>query len=104
MYKKVGLSPEEQVVRVRMPRGKETFGIVDQTLGGNKLRVRYQDDKVRICRIPGKMRKRVWIRIGDVVLVEPWDIQGDKSGDVIWRYTPAQVDHMRRKNILRLEV
>lgn len=89
---------------MRLPRGKETLGIVDQTLGGNKLRVRCQDDKVRICRIPGKLRKRVWMKIGDVIIVEPWDIKGDEFGDATWKYTPAQVDYMRRRGILKLEV
>ena len=92
----------EEVFRVRMPRGKEVLGIVEAMLGANKLHVRCQDNKIRICRIPGKMRKRVWIRENDAVIIEPWSIQGDKSGDVIWRYSPTEAGWLRRKGILKL--
>ncbi len=95
---------EEQIQRVRTPRGKEVLGIIESLLGANKLRVRCQDDKIRICRIPGKLRKRVWMRENDVIIVEPWEIQGEKFGDAIWKYTPAQAEWLRRKGILKLQV
>lgn len=93
----------EEPVRVRFPRNKEVLGIIESMLGSNKLRVRCQDNKMRLCRIPGKLRKRVWMREGDVVLIEPWSIKGDESGDVVARYTPTQVSVLRRKNILTME-
>jgi translation initiation factor 1A len=43
------------------------------------------------------MKRRVWIREGDVVLVSPWDFQSDKRGDLIWRYTKAQAEQLRRE-------
>ncbi len=89
-------------VRVRMPRGNEILAVVEATLGANKLKVRCQDEKYRIGRIPGKMKKRIWMREGDVVLTEPWDIQGDKFCNVIWKYTPSQADWLRNKGILNL--
>ncbi len=92
----------EQPIRVRTPRGKEILAIVEATLGANKLKIRCQDDKYRIGRIPGKMKKRIWMKEGDAVLVEPWDIQGDKFANVIWKYTPAQSEWLRRKGILVL--
>jgi len=92
----------EEVIRVRMPKGKEVFGLVESILGGNKLNVRCQDEKIRICRIPGRLKKRMWIKVGDVVIVEPWDIQGDERGDVIWKYTTAQVSWLRKKGVLKL--
>ncbi|MBI4018246.1 MAG: translation initiation factor eIF-1A [Candidatus Aenigmarchaeota archaeon] len=90
-------------IRVRTPRGKELLGVVEAMLGANKLHVRCQDNKMRICRIPGKMRKRVWIRKNDAVLVEPWAIQGDTNGDIIWKYNPTEASWLRRKGILRIE-
>ncbi len=94
--------PEEVVFRVRMPRGREVLGVVEALLGTNKLQVRCQDNKLRICRIPGKMRKRVWIRDGDIVIVEPWTIQGEKRGDIIWRYSPTDAGFLRRKGVLKI--
>jgi len=92
----------EEVFRVRMPRGNEVLGVIESMLGTNRLQVRCQDNKIRICRIPGKLRKRVWMRERDAVIVEPWSIQGDKSGDVIWRYSPTEAGWLRRKGILKL--
>ena len=102
------LTPEQrmarEISRVKTPRGDETFGIVETNLGGSKLRVRCQDNKMRICRIRGKIRKRVWMDDGDLVLVKPWPIQGDIRGDIMMKYTPTQVGYLRRRGFLKLEV
>jgi translation initiation factor 1A len=47
------------------------------------------------------MRKRVWIREGDIVIVAPWEFQ-DEKGDVIWRYTGMQVNWLQRKGYLEM--
>jgi len=94
---------EGEFIRVRTPRHGEVLGMVESMLGANKLRIRCQDDKIRICRIPGRLRKRLWMKEGDVVIVKIWDIQGEKFGDVIWKYTPTQVMWLRRRGILKLE-
>ena len=93
----------DEPVRVKIPRQGEVLGIIEAMLGVNKLRVRCQDDKIRTCRIPGKLRKTMWMKEGDVVLVKPWDIPGNVSGDIITRYTQTQVSVLRRKNILKME-
>lgn len=61
-------------------------------MGYNKMYVRCLDNKIRIGRIPGKYSKGLWIREGDLVLVTPWVIEGDKKADVIYRYKPAEWD------------
>lgn len=94
---------EGEEIRVRMPRGGEMLGVIDSMLGANKLRVRCQDDKIRICRIPGKLRKRIWMREGDTVIVKPWGIQGDIKGDVVWKYNPTEASWLRRKRILNID-
>jgi len=95
---------EEQIEKVRIPRSDEVLGVIESLLGTNKLRVRCQDNKIRLGRIPGKLRRRVWMKMGDIVLVKPWDIQGDIKGDVIWRYTGTQASWLKRKGILTLDV
>lgn len=94
---------EGQELRVRTPRGREVLGIIESMLGANKLRVRCQDNKIRLCRIPGRLRKKIWMKEGDAVLVEPWEIQGDKSGDIVYKYNPTQASWLRRKGILKME-
>jgi len=95
---------DQEPTRVRTPYGRELLGVVEAMLGVNKLRVRCQDNKIRLCRIPGRLRKRVWMREGDIVLVEPWSIQGDTNGDIVMKYTHTQASWLRRKGILKLEV
>ncbi len=94
----------QESFRVRTPHGREMLGVVEAMLGVNKLRVRCQDNKIRLCRIPGRLRKRVWMREGDIVLIEPWSIQGDTNADIVMKYTHTQASWLRRKGILKLEV
>ncbi|MBU1111302.1 MAG: translation initiation factor eIF-1A [Nanoarchaeota archaeon] len=92
--------PQEEVIRVKTPRGKQSLGIVDQRLGGSRMRVRCFDGKSRICRIPGRLKRRLWIRENDVVLVEPWELD-DPKGDVIFKYKPNQIEWLKRKGYLK---
>ncbi|MCD6092505.1 MAG: translation initiation factor eIF-1A [Candidatus Aenigmarchaeota archaeon] len=92
----------EEVQRVRIPKGREVLGIVEARLGGNKLRVRCQDNKTRICRIPGRFKRHLWIGVNDVIIVEPWEIHGDERGDAIWKYSKVQENWLRKNNILKL--
>ena len=90
---------EEEIERLRVPRPNEVFGIVEQMFGFDRLRVRCKDGHVRNCRIPGKIRKRLWVREGDIVIVRPWLVQGEDRGDIVYRYTGTQVDWLRRKGL-----
>ncbi|UZE94031.1 MAG: translation initiation factor eIF-1A [Candidatus Pacearchaeota archaeon] len=92
---------KEEVFRVRLPRGKEVLGILEQRLGGNRMTIKCLDGKSRICRVPGRLRRRLWLREGNVVLVEPWELGGEEKGDIIWKYHPAEVDWLRRKGFLK---
>jgi translation initiation factor 1A len=92
----------EEITRVRLPRGRELFGLVEARVGGNKLMVRCQDNKVRLGRIPGRFKKSMWIKVNDIVILEKWEIQGEEKGDVIWQYTRAQQEWLRKNNFLKL--
>jgi len=87
-----------------LPVANDVLGIATRLLGFDRVLVKCQDGYERLCRIRGKMKRRVWIRQGDVVLVSPWDFQSDKRGDVIWRYKRNQVDWLRKKGYLTLQV
>jgi translation initiation factor 1A len=90
------------VTRVRTPNKneREVLGTVTNMLGASRVVVRCMDNVTRMCRIRGKMKKRVWVREGDVVIVVPWEIQ-DEKGDVTWRYTGPQVNWLERKGYLK---
>lgn len=92
--------PPEVVTRVRLPRAPEVLGIVEQRCGGSRMTVRCFDGKTRLCRIPGRLKKGLWVRERDVIIVEPWEFGGDEKGDVIFKYRPNQVDFLKRKGHL----
>ncbi len=84
-------------IRVRLPRGKEVLGEIEQILGASRFRVECKDEKTRLCRIPGKFRKRIKVRPGDIVIIEPWSIEGDEKGDIVWIYNKTQMSWLRNK-------
>ena len=88
--------------KIKIPEANDIIGIVKQMLGGDRLLVSCQDGHERLCRIRGKMKRRMWVRVGDIVLVSPWDFQTDERGDVIWRYKRNQADWLRRKGYLKV--
>ena len=95
--------PPEGVVRVRMPRESdgEVLGIVEGMMGASRLQVKCADGKDRLARIPGKIRRNIWVHAGDIVIVKPWSIDSDRRADLVWRYTHLQADILRRKGVLK---
>ena len=93
---------EGELSEMVLPSPNDILGIATKLLGFDRIMVKCQDGKERLCRIRGKMKRRVWIRVGDVVLVSPWDFQGDVRGDLIWRYTRGQAEMLRRKGYLTI--
>jgi len=103
MEKKFERNQQEQqeVVRARTPRNNEVLGIVEQRVGANRMIVKCFDDRERNCRIPGSLRRSLWIRSGDIVIVRPWEFEGDKKGDIIFKYTPAEINWLKRKGFIK---
>jgi translation initiation factor 1A len=87
--------------RVPTPKKDEVLGIVEQRVGANRMIIKCLDGKQRNCRIPGALRRRLWIRPGDTVIVRPWEFESDERGDVLLKYTPAQVGWLKRKGFIK---
>ena len=96
-----GFQGDDEYVRVRTPNKAkgEMYGIADQLLGASRIKVLGGDGKARMGRIPGKLRKRMWIRQGDLLIIKPWEFQPDKA-DIIWRYTKTQAISLSKKKLL----
>ena len=92
---------QEEIMRTRMPRGNEVLGVCEQRVGSSRMKVRCLDNKNRICRIPGRLKRKLWVREGDILLIQPWELGGDGKGDVIFKYRPLQADFLRRKGLLK---
>jgi translation initiation factor 1A len=65
-----GDTPEPQT-RLRMPYRDqlEMFAVVTKLHGTDQMVAMCEDGKERKVRIPGKLKKKVWIREGDVIIV-----------------------------------
>jgi len=63
-------------------------------LGNGRLQVQSFDGKVRLGHIRGKLKKKVWISAGDVVLIGLRDFQDSKC-DVIMKYLPEEVKALK---------
>lgn len=85
-----------------LPAASDVLGIAVKMLGNDRIMVKCQDGHTRLCRIRGKMKRRFWIREGDIVLVSPWDFQSDKRGDIYWRYRRNQAEWLREKGYLTI--
>jgi translation initiation factor 1A len=82
-----------------MPDQVQLYGRVIKLVGGDNIIVKCTDGKVRTCRIRGKIKRRMWIRDNDLVLVAPWDFQSDRA-DIIWRYISAHAEKMKADGLL----
>jgi translation initiation factor 1A len=90
----------QQVFRVHLPKGREVFGIIEQRVGSSRMLVKCLDGKTRNCRVPGRFRRRLWLREGDTVLVEPWEFDNEK-GDVVFKYSNAEIEWLKRHGYLK---
>ena len=91
---------EEDIRRVKLPRGDQVLGTISQRVGGSRMKVKCFDGKTRMCRIPGRLKRRLWVRENDVVLIQPWEYDKEK-GDVIFKYRKNQVDWLKRKGYFK---
>ena len=92
---------EEEPIRIKTPRGNQSIGVVEQRLGASRMRVRCLDGNLRVCRIPGRLTRKLWVRENDVVIVEPWEYSGDEKGDIVYKYTPTQLTYIRKRGLLK---
>jgi translation initiation factor 1A len=80
-------------------RNNEMFARADLMLGANHIRVRCFDGVTRMGRIKGKIKKRAWIREGDLLIIVPWEFQDEKC-DIHFRYRGPQVDWLKKNGYL----
>jgi len=77
------------------------IGKISKMLGSGNTYVIFPDGSKMFARIRGKLRKRIWMKTGDIVLVSPWDFNSAK-GDIFFRYTRDQAwELVGRKYITR---
>lgn len=91
--KKKAVSNEVERPLVFKENGQE-YGKILRLLGSCRVEVKCVDNKTRIGHICGRMRKKVWIVVNDVVLLSLRDFQDDKA-DIILKYSSKEVNLLK---------
>ncbi|KAI9223120.1 hypothetical protein BC828DRAFT_355252 [Blastocladiella britannica] len=72
----------------------QEYAQVLKMLGNARIEVQCFDGEKRLGTIRGKMRKKVWINVGDIVLVGLRDFQDEKC-DVIQKYSVDEARNLK---------
>ena len=64
--------------------------MVIKLLGSDQVLVKCTNDITK-RRIRGKLKRRIWIRDNDVVILDPCDFKQTEHGDIIWRFTLPRI-------------
>ena len=103
---KKGYQQPEEIVpsKIKMPykRNGEMFGRVVEIYGQERMQVFCEDGKHRIGRIRGESKIIVWVRVGDLVIINPWSFETEVQGklekcEISWRYLKPEISWLSRK-------
>ncbi|XP_065194134.1 eukaryotic translation initiation factor 1A, Y-chromosomal-like [Sycon ciliatum] len=72
----------------------QEYAQVTKMLGNGRLEALCFDGVKRLCHIRGKLRKKVWINQGDIILIGLRDYQ-DSKADVILKYNSDEARNLK---------
>ncbi len=81
----------------------EVYGLVTKELGSNHLTVECSDNKIRRCLIRGKLRKRVWIKEKNIVLVEVYP-NDPTEGMIKHKYNDKDARYLHAMGLIKFEL
>ena len=82
--------PQTRELVIRETKENEEYAFVKSKSGNGRFVMNCQDGIERIGIISGKMRKRVWIEVGVLVLIVKWDFQDSKC-NIIHKYDDSDI-------------
>mmetsp|Transcript_37585 Transcript_37585/g.59449 ORF Transcript_37585/g.59449 Transcript_37585/m.59449 type:complete len:143 (-) Transcript_37585:122-550(-) len=91
--KRAKAAPETKKQELIFKEDGQEYGQVQRMLGNGRCEVLCFDSTKRLCHIRGKMRKKVWVNQGDIVLVSLRDFQ-DEKGDIIVKYSAEEARNL----------
>lgn len=89
----------QESTRVKFPKENELIGRVEKRLGGSRMNVRGANGEDILARVPGRVKKYLWIREGDIVLLIPWEFDKTRA-DLVYKYKPNEVKALEKKGYL----
>jgi len=72
----------------------QEYAQVLRMLGNGRLEAQCFDGTMRLCHIRGKLRKKVWVNQGDIILISLRDFQDGKA-DVILKYNADEARQLK---------
>ena len=88
-----------KIKRPYKPKG-EMFAIVKEISGGSRMQAFCEDNLTRMVRIPGRLKKKMWCRVNDIIIIKLWPIQTDNKCDLVYRYRPTEREVLKRKGVI----
>lgn len=84
---------------------RKLYGQIKKLLGSNRTEILCDDGEFRPGLIPGSMRKKIWIYIDDIVLIQFRDCETDKTiCDILYKYNKIEIKHLNNLNVLNFIV
>ncbi|MHA1584698.1 MAG: translation initiation factor eIF-1A [Promethearchaeota archaeon] len=93
--------------RIPNYRNDELLGVCTEIYGGEHMLIKCEDGKNYLGLIRGKIKKRMWVRAGDLVLIQPFvgmskPREGKKpKAHIIWRYTRTQTNWLQNHHYIK---
>lgn len=83
----------------------QMYARIVKNLGNRNLLVYCNDNKVRLAHIRGSMRKRIWLGVGDIVLMSLRDFEKStaesgkayEKGDIVAKYNEELLGRLRKE-------
>jgi translation initiation factor 1A len=99
--KKKGGGDEDVIIVADMEEG-QIFGRVIKVLGNCNMLVYCEDARERLCHIRGKMRSRMFVHVGDIVIIstrgfEKVEAGKIQRGDICHKYDTKHHSALRKK-------
>lgn len=73
----------------------QVYARVTKMQGSMRVLATGTDGREHACKIAGRMRKREWVNVGDLVLVSLREFDGSKA-DLVYRYSDAEARQLCR--------
>ena len=73
----------------------QEYALVTKMLGNGRVSLKCMDGIDRLGKIRGKMRKRVWIKVDDYLLISLRDFQDEKA-DIIMKLRENEIIRLKR--------
>lgn len=86
---------DEEKRELTLKEEGQEYALVIRMLGNGRLEGQCFDGKTRLCHIRGKMRKKVWVNKGDIVLLGLREFQDNKA-DVILKYSSEEARKLKQ--------